>query len=71
MNNPAIEICDCESTYSIEPHGANYALYFGRCNHRHGYNLATLSELSHNFELEEIERLLNRADVEDKIKRRG
>jgi len=63
MNNPLIEICDCESNYSIEPHGENYVLYFGRCNHRHGYNLAALSELSDNCELNEIERLLNRADV--------
>ena len=55
-----IQPCDCESDYSIEPHGDDYVLYFGRCSHRHGYSLARLSECSHNCELEEIERLLNR-----------
>jgi len=62
IEQPTIEICDCKSTYSIEPHGDAYALYFGRCNHAHGYNLATISDISFNCELKELERLLNRED---------
>lgn len=62
IEQPTIEICDCKSKYSIEPHGDAHALYFGRCGHRHGYNLARISDLSYNCELEEIERLLNRQD---------
>jgi len=63
IDPPFIEVCDCEQKYSIEPHGDAYALYFGRCDHMHGYNLARISECSYNFEREEIERLLNRADT--------
>ncbi len=63
MEQPTIEICDCESTYSIEKHGDYYALYFGRCGHRHGYNLAKISDISYNCEIEEIERLLKRKDI--------
>ena len=63
MEQPTIEICDCKSVYSIEPHGDAHTLYFGRCNHRHGYNLAKISDLSHNCELKEIERLLNREEI--------
>lgn len=63
IEQPTIDFCDCKDEYSIEPHGDAYALYFGRCNHKHGYNLAKISDCSHNCELEEIERLLNRADA--------
>ncbi|MFT5760522.1 MAG: hypothetical protein ACI9LM_005309 [Alteromonadaceae bacterium] len=63
IEQPLIKICDCISKYSIEPHGYAHALYFGRCNHKHGYNLAKISECSDNCELEEIERLLNRLDA--------
>jgi len=52
-------ICDCEIKFSIEPHGEAYALYLGRCNHKHGYNLAKISDIAHNCDLKEIERLLN------------
>lgn len=63
IEQPTIEICDCENKYSIEQHGDAHALYFGRCNHRHGYNLARISEISFNCELKELERLLNRKDT--------
>ena len=59
LKQPTIEICECDSEYSIEPHGDAYALYFGRCDHQHGYNLAKISELSHNCELDKLEQLLN------------
>jgi len=36
--------CSKSSKYSIEPHGDSYALYYGRCPHRHGYNLCQLSK---------------------------
>ena len=63
IEQPFIEICDCEQKYSIEPHGDAFALYFGRCNHMHGYNLAKISELSFNCEIEELTRLLNRKEI--------
>lgn len=53
------ERCDCESLYTIEPHGEGYALYYSRCIHRHGYNLVYLTDPAYNFEPRHIERLLN------------
>jgi hypothetical protein len=53
--------CNCKDKYSIEKHGDAYALYFGRCDHKHGYNLAKISDLALNCDLKEIERLLNNA----------
>ena len=67
IEQPTFTICDCENKYSIELHGYDFALYFGRCGHKHGYNLAKISDCSHNFEPEEIERLLNRTDVTKKV----
>jgi hypothetical protein len=58
IEQPTFEICDCQQTYSIEPHGPAHVIYFGRCQHRHGYNLATLTELSANCELKRIEKCL-------------
>jgi len=29
--------CKCEQTYTIEPHGDGFVLYYGRCNHRKDY----------------------------------
>ena len=38
--------CRCGDAYSIEPHGPGvHVLYLGRCPHRHGLNLARLTEL--------------------------
>ncbi len=36
--------CTCPETYCIERHGDGWALYLGRCDHRHGYNLANIAE---------------------------
>lgn len=36
--------CHCDGKYSIEPHGNGWALYRGRCNHKHGFNLAHITE---------------------------
>ena len=51
--------CKCEPQYTIEPHGDGYALYFGRCNHKHGWNLVYLKEPSANCDLKHIEALIN------------
>lgn len=51
--------CSCEAYYSIEPHGDGYALYYGRCNHCHGYNLANMVEPAWNFDPDHIELLIN------------
>ena len=31
-------------TYTVEPHGAGWALYKGRTNDRHGYRLCSLTD---------------------------
>ena len=51
--------CECEEKYSIEPHGDGYALYYERCDHRHGYNLANMVEPAFNFDPRHIEKLIN------------
>ena len=51
--------CACEVRYSISPHGDAYALFYGRCDHRHGYNLANMVEPAWNFEPRHIEKLIN------------
>jgi len=71
IEQPTIEICDCKSKYSIEPHGDAHALYFGRCGHRHGYNLARMSDFSFNFEPKELERLLNRKETDNALINHG
>lgn len=64
MNQKALDkkFCSCIDKYSIEEHGKGYALFYGRCQHRHGYKLCLLSE----FDFDEgkqtrelIERALN------------
>lgn len=49
------EECKCVAQYTIEPHGDGYALYYGRCNHRHGYNLINMVEPAWNFAPAHIE----------------
>jgi hypothetical protein len=58
-------LCSCIDKYSIAEHGNGYALYYGRCNHRHGYNLCFLSEFDNNGEQTRalIERALNRGEI--------
>jgi hypothetical protein len=51
--------CSCENKYTIEPHGDGYALYYGRCNHRHGYNLVNMVEPAFNFDPNHIEKIIN------------
>jgi hypothetical protein len=51
--------CQCEVKFSIEPHGNNHVLYVGRCPHRHGENLFTISEISFNTDVERILNKLN------------
>ena len=54
-----LEPCKCEARYTIEPHGEGYALYYGRCVHRHGYNLVNMVEPAFNFEPKHIEKMIN------------
>lgn len=56
--------CNCDSQYTIESHGEGYALFFGRCNHRHGYNLVYLTDPAFNFHPEHIQHLLNLGNKE-------
>lgn len=64
--------CNCEAKYTIEPHGEEYALFYGRCSHHHGYNLANMVETSWNFDRSHIEKLLNLGNIEyQKIQMEG
>jgi hypothetical protein len=54
------EPCRCDDRFSIEPHGDAYALFYGRCPHKHGYNFMRISEVSFNApDMKEIENALN------------
>lgn len=53
------KICDCPTLFSIEPHGEHQVLYLGRCNHQHGYNLLTISDVAYNCNLQELLHKLN------------
>jgi hypothetical protein len=56
--------CVCDPKFTIEPHNDGYVLYYGRCPHRHGYNLVQLIEPAFNFEPKHIERLINLGNAE-------
>lgn len=58
--------CQCADRYSIEAHGNGHALYFGRCNHRHGYNLLHITECTRHDILVLIEQRLNARFVNPK-----
>ena len=51
--------CQCSDKFVIEPHGKGYALYWGRCQHRHGYNLLHITECTREDILKLIEKRLN------------
>jgi hypothetical protein len=55
----SFEPCKCENAYSIEPRGEGHVLYYGRCNHRHGYNLVELHGPAFNCDFKHLEKLLN------------
>lgn len=40
-----LSVCGCNDEYTFEEHGQGYALYFGRCPHRHGYNIANIESM--------------------------
>ena len=61
-NSETLLECNMENKYSIEPHGDGYAIYYGRCMHRHGYNLAHLTECEEKF-IKIIEEALNEKSV--------
>lgn len=56
--------CDCETRYTIEQHGNGYALFYNRCNHRHGYNLIYMTDPAWNFSPSHIEKLINLGHAE-------
>lgn len=56
--------CTCEARYSIEPHGDAHVLYYGRCGHRHGWNLIYLNEPALNCDFRHLEKLLNLGNAE-------
>ncbi len=60
----SFEPCKCEAKYTIEPHGKGYALYHGRCGHRHGYNLVNMVEPAWNFDPKKIEELINKGNAQ-------
>lgn len=52
--------CRCKEKYSIEPHGDARVLYYGRCPHRHGFNIFTITDVSNSCNLMAIVETLNR-----------
>ncbi len=44
-----MNICECEDKFTIEEHGGGEVLYFGRCDHKHGFNLCHVTEKSYNI----------------------
>lgn len=59
----AIEECTCPDRYSFESRTGGYVIYFGRCLHRHGYNIATLTRCRRDFPRAIVE-VLNRPGAE-------
>lgn len=55
----ALLYCNCETKFSIEKHGDNHVLYLGRCNHKHGFNLFTISDVANGCDLKSLEDKLN------------
>lgn len=54
------EPCQCNDRFSIEPHGDAYAVFYGRCPHKHGYNFMQISEVAFNAPgMKEMENALN------------
>lgn len=52
--------CVCKPKYSIEEHGDGYAIYWGRCQHKHGVNLAHITECRRKDIIEYFEKALNK-----------
>lgn len=59
--------CKCVRKYTIEPHGTDFAIYYARCIHRHGLHIALLNEVDKHFDVDDLEKALNRP-AESKIK---
>lgn len=59
--------CQCETKFSIEPHGDELVLYVGRCPHRHGLNLFTISDVAANCDLDSILGKLNEESKERQV----
>lgn len=55
-----LSFCQCQNKYSIEPHGNGYAIYWGRCMHRHGANLGHLTGCNRKDLIDYFEKALNR-----------
>jgi hypothetical protein len=65
--NLILEPCTCKTEYCIEPHGNGYALYLGRCIHKHGYNIAYITEPDMP-KLEAMLKTLNNASEDNNAK---
>lgn len=55
--NNFLDPCECKQSYSIEEHGSGWALYLGRCAHKHGLNLANITEPDMRLLTRMLERL--------------
>lgn len=51
--------CHCKDRYSIEAHGKGYAIYWGRCRHRHGANIALITGCNRKDLIKFFEESLN------------
>ena len=60
--------CRCKEEYNIEKHGDGFALYWGRCDHRHGHNVLHITECTSMDILKHIERKLNNKRIPEGYK---
>lgn len=55
--------CQCIDQYSIGKHGDGYAVYFGRCMHRHGYNLCQITDITREDIIKSFAAKLNLPEI--------
>lgn len=59
----ALLYCKCSEQYTIEKHGDGYAVYFGRCVHRHGYNLCQITVITREDIIKSFAAKLNLPEI--------
>lgn len=57
------ELCSCEARYTLEKHEGGHALFFGRCPHLHGSNIANITDIDARRLTEAIQALNNARSV--------
>lgn len=53
------ENIDEDVGYTVEKHGDDYVLYYGRSATKHGFNVCTLSDWDENWDITNLALLMN------------